>query len=70
MMRTAALLLWGVAMHVLIKLLSNTLVQQLVVQGLELLAKRSDNTIDDQVVAIVRQGLANRVNPIKRVTGE
>ena len=57
-------------MQVLIKLLSNALVQQLVVEGLQLLAKRSDNTIDDKVVLVVRQALANKPNPIKRVAGE
>lgn len=41
--------------------------QELIVLGLETLAKRSDNTVDDQVVAIVKNGMANRVNPIKRV---
>lgn len=56
-------------MSILIKLLSNSLVQQLVLQGLAHLAKRSDNTVDDQVVTIVKQGLANKVNPVKRVTG-
>ena len=57
-------------MPLLIKILSNTLVQQLVIQGLEALAKRSDNTVDDKVVLVVRQALANRLDPIKRVMGE
>lgn len=56
-------------MSILIKLLSNSLVQQLVLQGLVHLAKRSDNTIDDQVVAIVEAGFKNRVNPVTRVGG-
>jgi hypothetical protein len=55
---------------ILFKLLSDTLIQQVVLLGLEQLAKRSDNTIDDQVVSIVRQGLANRVNPVQRVGGK
>ncbi len=57
-------------MPLLIKVLSNALVQQLVLQGLEALAKRSDNTVDDKVVLVVRQALANRLDPIKRVMGE
>lgn len=51
----------------LIKVLSHKLAQQLIVLGLETAAKRSDNTVDDKVVQIVKHGLANRVNPIKRV---
>ena len=47
-------------MPLLIKILSNTLVQQLVLHGLEALAKRSDNTIDDKVVQVVRLGLSNQ----------
>ena len=57
-------------MPLLLKVLSNALVQQLVLQGLEVLAKRSDNTVDDKVVLVVRQALANRPDPIKRVMGE
>lgn len=57
-------------MSFLVKFLSNALVQQLVLNGLEHLAKRSDNTVDDQVVTIVKQGLANKPNPVKRVAGE
>lgn len=57
-------------MQVLIKILSNALVQRLVVEGLQLLAKRSDNTVDDQVVRVVQQALANRLDPIKRVVGK
>jgi hypothetical protein len=51
----------------LIKALSHRLTQQLIVLGLETAAKRSDNTVDDKVVQIVKHGLANRLNPIKRV---
>lgn len=51
----------------LIKVLSHKLTQQLIVLGLETAAKRSDNTVDDKVVQIVKHGLANRLNPIKRV---
>ena len=57
-------------MPLLIKILSNTLVQQLVLQGLEALAKRSDNTIDDKVVEVVRLGLNNRIDPVKQVAGK
>lgn len=57
-------------MPLLIKILPNALVQQLVIQGLEALAKRSDNTVDDKVVLVVRQALANRLDPIKRVMDE
>lgn len=51
----------------LIKVLSHKVAQQLIVLGLETAAKRSDNTVDDKVVEIVKHGLANRLNPIKRV---
>lgn len=54
----------------LLKLLSHGLVQQIIILGLEKAAARSTNTVDDQVVAIVRQALGNRVNPIQRVVGK
>lgn len=57
-------------MPLLIKILSNTLVQQLVLQGLEALAKRSDNTIDNKVVEVVRLGLSNHIDPVKQVAGK
>lgn len=57
-------------MPFLIKLLSNTLVQQLVLHGLEALTKRSDNTIDDKVVEVVRLGLGNHTDPVKQVAGK
>lgn len=66
-MRTVAPTQRGDTMPFLIKLLSNTLVQQLVLQGLEALAKRSDNTIDNKVVEVVRLGLNNRIDPVKQV---
>ena len=47
-------------------MLTNATVQQLILLGLREAAKRSDNTIDDQVVAIVENGYKNRVDPIKR----
>ena len=57
-------------MSLLLKVLSNALVQQLVLQGLEALAKRSDNTIDDKVVEVVRLGLSNHIDPVKQVAGK
>jgi hypothetical protein len=54
----------------LIRVLSHKLAQQLIVLGLETAAKRSDNTVDDQVVSIVKEGLSNRINPIQRVVGK
>lgn len=69
LMRMAALLLKGAAMQNLLKFFTNALVRQLAVAALELLAKRSDNTVDDQIVTIVKQGLANKADPVKRVTG-
>lgn len=54
----------------LLKVLSHQVTRQLIVLGLETAAKRSDNTVDDQVVAIVRAGLDNRVNPIARGAGQ
>ena len=52
---------------VLLKLLSDSLIQALIIEGLEHLAKRSDNTVDDKVVKVVKNGLANYTNPINRV---
>jgi len=40
----------------LLTMLTNATVQQLILLGLREAAKRSDNTIDDQVVAIVENG--------------
>ena len=54
----------------LLKLFSYDLTQQVVILGLEKAAARTNNTVDDQVVAIVRQALGNRVNPIQRVVGK
>ena len=50
----------------LLTMLTNATVQQLILLGLREAAKRSDNTIDDQVVAIVENGYKNRADPIKR----
>lgn len=50
----------------LLKLLTHTFAQRLAVSVLEDLAKRSDNTIDDRIVRIVKYGIDNRVNPINR----
>ena len=50
----------------LLTMLTNATVQQLILLGLREAAKRSDNTLDDQVVAIVENGYKNRVDPIKR----
>lgn len=52
---------------ILLKLLSHTLVRQLILLGLREASKRTDNTIDDEIVRIVEHGFANRVNPIRRV---
>lgn len=54
----------------LLKVLGNKIAQQIIVVGLETAAKRSDNTVDDQVVKIVKEGLSNRLNPIARVVGK
>ncbi|KII34840.1 hypothetical protein NL64_06130 [Pseudomonas fluorescens] len=54
----------------LLKFFSDRLTQQVVLIGLEQAAARTTNTVDDQVVAIVRQALGNRVNPIQRVVGK
>ena len=54
----------------LIKLFSYDLTQQVVILGLEKAVARTNNTVDDQVVSIVRQALGNRVNPIQRVVGK
>lgn len=54
----------------LLKLFTDRLTQQVVILGLEQAASRTTNTVDDQVVAIVRQALGNRLNPIQRVVGK
>ncbi len=51
----------------LLTILTNSTVQQLILLGLREAAARSDNTIDDKVVAVVENGYKNRVDPIKRV---
>lgn len=53
----------------LLKILSHAITQQIILLGLREAAKRSDNTIDDQVVSIVEAGYKNRVNPITRAGG-
>jgi hypothetical protein len=54
----------------LLAFLSDVYVQRLILAGLSQAAQRTDNTIDNTVVAIVKAGLENRVNPIQRVTGK
>ena len=54
----------------LLKLISSNLTHQIVILGLEKAASKTNNTVDDQVVAIVRQALGNRVDPIQRVVGK
>lgn len=58
-------------MHaILLKILSNAIVQQLILLGLKEAATRTDNTIDNKVVEIVQAGFDGRVNPITRVVGK
>ena len=54
----------------LLAFLSDATVQRLIIAGLGQAAQRSDNTIDNTVVEIVKAGMENRVNPIQRVTGK
>jgi hypothetical protein len=54
----------------LLHLMTNELSRQLIILSLEKAAAKTTNTVDDQVVAIVRQALANRINPIQRVVGK
>lgn len=56
--------------QLLLRMLSHSVAQQLIILGLEAAAKRSSNTLDDKVVEIVKAGFANRVNPITRVVGK
>jgi hypothetical protein len=54
-------------MHaILLKLFTNALIQRLILLGLKEAAARTDNTIDDKVVAIVQAGFDSRINPIQR----
>lgn len=54
----------------LLAFLSDATVQRLILAGLSQAAQRTDNTIDNTVVEIVKAGMENRVNPIQRVTGK
>ena len=61
----------GAAVHaIILKILSNALIQQLILLGLKEAAARTDNTIDNKVVEIVQAGFDGRVNPITRVVGQ
>lgn len=42
---------------ILLKMLGNRIAQRVIVAGLEEAAKRSDNTVDDVLVKVVREGL-------------
>lgn len=55
---------------VVTKILGSTIFKKLLILGLEEAAKRSDNTIDDEVVRIVKAGLNNWVDPVARVVGD
>ena len=50
----------------LLKILGSHITKALVLAGLEQVAKRSDNTVDDEVVKIVKAGLENREHPIEQ----
>lgn len=54
----------------LLKALGSHTTKVLVLAGLELVAKRSDNTIDDEVVQIVKAGFDNRERPIERAVAD
>ena len=54
----------------LLTFLSNRIIQNVIVEGLSGAAKRSDNTVDDTVVDVVRRGLGNQPNPINRAVGK
>ena len=56
--------------NLIFRLLTDSIVQQIIVLGLTEAAKRSDNTVDDRIVEIVKAGFDNRVNPINRVVGQ
>ena len=44
--------------------------QRLIIEGLGKAAERTNNTIDNTVVEIVKAGMSNRTNPIQRVAGK
>jgi hypothetical protein len=54
----------------LLAFLSDKTVQYLILAGLSKAVARTDNTVDDVVVEIVKAGLDNRVNPIQRTIGK
>ncbi len=54
----------------LLAVLSDATMQRLIIAGLGKAAERTNNTIDNTVVEIVKAGMSNRINPIQRVTGK
>ena len=54
----------------LLAFLSDATVQRLILAGLSQAAQRTNNTIDNTVVEIVKAGIDNRTNPIQRVLGK
>ncbi len=44
--------------------------QRLIIAWLGRAAERTNNTIDNTVVEIVKAGMSNRTNPIQRVAGK
>ena len=53
---------------ILLKLFGSRLLQEVVLVGLEEAAKRSSNSVDDQIVAVVRNAFDNRINPFEGIT--
>lgn len=52
---------------VLLKLLGSKLIQEVILVGLEEAAKRSTTTVDDRIVAVVRNAFNNRVDPFEGI---
>ena len=47
------------------RLLGKAVVRQVIMDELARVARRTDNTIDDRIVEVVRAGLLNQANPLK-----
>jgi hypothetical protein len=54
----------------LLAFLSDSTVQNLILAGLAKAATCTSNTIDNEVVAIVKAGFDSRINPVQRIVSK
>lgn len=55
--------------RILLFLLTNTAAKNLLVDAATEISKRTDNTVDDAVVGVLRNGLDNRADPFANTGG-